>query len=249
MYLEVKNLTVCYDTAMVLNEVSLSVETGEFVSLVGPNGAGKSTLFRAIAGLIKWEKDALKGTKLGRITLEGSVLFNGEELVNLPAHEIAKKGLILSPERGRPFREMSVRENLTAAAYLFKDKSQLPRQLEEVYSIFPVLKEREKQVSGTLSGGELTMLAIGRSLMSRAKLMLVDEPSTGLAPKIKETLFARLKEVHGLGITILMAEQDIGYAFDLAGRNYVLSQGKIIAEGTGAALLQDEMIKETYLGM
>ena len=216
---------------------------------MGPNGAGKSTLFRAIAGLIKWERETLKGTKLGRITLEGSVLFKGEELFNLPSHEIVKRGLILSPERGRPFREMSVRENLMVAAYLFKDKNQVKKNLEEVYAIFPVLKKRERQVSGTLSGGELTMLAIGRSLMSRAKLMLVDEPSTGLAPKVKENLFSRLREVHGLGITILMAEQDIGYAFDLSGRNYVLSQGKLIAEGTGTDLLEDELIRKTYLGM
>ncbi len=249
MYLEAKNITVRYDTAMVLNDVSLNVDKGEFVALVGPNGAGKSTLFRAIAGLIRWEKETLKGTKLGRITLEGSVSFDGEELFNLPSHEIARKGLILSPERGRPFREMNVKENLMAAAYLFKDKKKIKDDLEKVYELFPVLKDRANQVSGTLSGGELTMLAISRALMSRAKLMLVDEPSTGLAPKIKENLFSRLKDVHGMGITIFMAEQDIGYAFDLSVRNYVLSQGKLIAEGTGPELLEDELIRETYLGL
>jgi branched-chain amino acid transport system ATP-binding protein len=249
LYLEVKDITVRYDTAMVLNAVSLNVDEGEFVALVGPNGAGKSTLFRAIAGLIKWEKETLKGTKLGRITLEGSVTFDGEEIFDLPSHEIAKRGLILSPERGRPFREMKVKENLMAAAYLYKNKKEIHNNLERVYELFPVLKEREKQVSGTLSGGELTMLAIGRSLMSRARLMLVDEPSTGLAPRIKVNLFSRLKEVHGLGITLLMAEQDISYAFDLSARNYVLSQGKIIAHGSSSELLQDDLIRETYLGL
>jgi branched-chain amino acid transport system ATP-binding protein len=177
------------------------------------------------------------------------VIFDGEEISNLPSHEIVRKGLVLSPERGRPFREMTVKENLLAAAYLSKDKKEVKRNLEKVYEIFPVLKARRKQISGTLSGGELTMLAISRALMSMARLMLVDEPSTGLAPKIKESLFARLKEVHGLGITILMAEQDVGYAFDLAVRNYVLSQGRLIAEGNAAELLGDDMIKETYLGL
>jgi branched-chain amino acid transport system ATP-binding protein len=249
LYLDVKNITVCFDTAMVLNKVSLNVNKGEFVTLVGPNGAGKSTLFRAIAGLIKWEKETLKGTKSGRIILEGNVSFNGEEVFGLPAHEIAKRGLILSPERGRPFREMTVQKNLIAAAYLSKDRKEIKTNLDKVYDLFPVLKDRVNQTSGTLSGGELTMLAIGRSLMSQANLMLVDEPSTGLAPKIKNNLFSRLKEVHDLGITILMAEQDIGYAFDLSTRNYVISQGKVIAEGSGDQLMADDMLRETYLGL
>jgi branched-chain amino acid transport system ATP-binding protein len=249
LYFEVKGLTVCFDTAMVLNAVSLQVEKGEFVSLVGPNGAGKSTLLRAIAGLVKWERDALKGTRSGRILVEGAIHFEGHEIFDWPAYQIARRGLILSPERGRPFREMTVRDNLMAAAYLCKDKGEIQENLERVYTLFPILQARQNQVSGTLSGGELTMLAISRSLMSKAKLMLVDEPSTGLAPKIKESLFARLREVHGLGITVLMAEQDVGYAFDLAGRNYVLSQGRIIAHGGAAELLEDELIRKTYLGL
>lgn len=249
MYLDVEQITVCFDTAMVLNEVSLGVREGEFVSIVGPNGAGKSTLFRAVSGLIRWERDTLKGTKSGRITLEGNVKFCGENIFSLPSHKIAKRGLILSPERGRPFREMTVKENLMAAAYLSRDKNEIRKNLEQVYQIFPRLKEREKQISGTLSGGELTMLAISRALMSNAKLMLVDEPSTGLAPKVKEQLFERLAEVHGFGITILMAEQDVSYAFDLSDRNYVLSQGRIIAEGSSSELLENDMIRETYLGL
>ena len=248
MYLEVKDLTVLYDTAMVLNGVTLSVDTGELVSLVGPNGAGKSTLLRALSGLIKWEQDTLKGTRLGKITFEGSVLFSGEEMVKLPAHEIAKRGLILCPERGRPFREMTVEENLQVAAFLYRDKSRIKENLEKVYHLFPVLKKREHQTSGTLSGGERTMLSIGRSLMSQAKLLLIDEPSVGLAPKVKEDLFDRIKDVHGMGITVLMTEQDVSFAFDLATRNYVLSRGKIIAEGSTEEIRRNDLVKEVYLG-
>lgn len=249
MYLEVKSLTVLYDKAMVLNEVSLRVNDGEIVSLVGPNGAGKSTLFRAIAGLVKWEKESLKGTTLGKITLKGSVIFNGEEIIDLPPHEIAKKGLILCPERGRPFREMTVKENLETGAFLFKDKKIVRGSLERVYQLFPILGERLNQISGSLSGGERTMLSIGRSLMSQAKLLLIDEPSTGLAARIKDDLFARIREIHGLGITLLLVEQDVSFAFDLASRNYVMSRGRVIAEGSATELLADELIRKTYLGL
>ena len=249
MYLEVKNLTVLYDRAMVLNDVALKVDTGEMVSLVGPNGAGKSTFFRALSGLVKWEKDTLKGTVSGKITLEGSVYFNNEEILRLPANKIAEKGLILCPERGRPFREMTVRENLEVGAALVKDKNVIDESLGKVYTLFPLLERKEKQISGTLSGGERTMLSIGRSLMSQAQLLLIDEPSVGLAPKVKEDLFTRIKDVHGLGITILLAEQDVSFAFDLASRNYVLSRGKIIAEGGAQELLGDELLRKTYLGL
>ncbi len=249
MYLEVKGITVLYDRAMVLNKVSMEVDKGELVSLVGPNGAGKSTLLRSMAGLVKWEKETLKGTRLGKITVAGSVMFDGREMMDLPAHEIAKKGLILCPERGRPFREMTVIENLETGAYLSKDKGLIKKNLEMVFYLFPILKRRVDQISGTLSGGERTMLAIGRALMSQAKLLLIDEPSTGIAPKVKENLFSRIRKVHQLGITILLVEQDIGFAFDLADRNYVMSRGKIIAEGKPDDLLADELIRKTYLGL
>ncbi|MBN1181624.1 MAG: ABC transporter ATP-binding protein [Bacteroidales bacterium] len=242
-------MTVLYDRAMVLNNVSLNVNLGELVSLVGPNGAGKSTLLRAVSGLVKWEKDTLKGTTLGKITIKGSVMFDGEELMGLPAHEIVEKGLVLCPERGRPFKEMTVEENLDAGAFLCKDKKLINRTKDQVYQLFPVLKDRRNQVSGTLSGGERTMLSIGRSLMSQAKLLLIDEPSTGLAPIVKQDLFSRIKDVHSLGITILLIEQDISFAFDLATRNYVLSQGKMVAEGTPDELLAEETIRKTYLGL
>jgi branched-chain amino acid transport system ATP-binding protein len=250
LYLEVKDSTVLYDRAMVLNKVCLHVEKGEMVGLVGPNGAGKSTLLRSISGLIKWEKDSLKGAVSGKITIKGSVRFNGEEISGLSASEIVKRGVVLTPERGRPFREMTVLENLKAGAFLCKDKKIIKENLEMVYELFPVLKERQNQVSGTISGGERTMLAIGRSLMVKdAKLLLIDEPSVGLAPKIKEQMFERVRKVHGLGLTILLTEQDIGFAFDLSKRNYVMSQGQIMAEGTPEELLNNEIIRKSYLGM
>ena len=248
--LEVKNVTVRYDTATVLDEASLAVKKGELVGLVGPNGAGKTTLLRAIAGLINWDKEVLKGTRMEDITFAGSIEFEGERIDKLAAFEIAKRGLQLCPQMGRPFAEMTVRENLLAGAYLCQDKKEVDESLAKVYELFPRLKEREKQLSGTLSGGERQMLAVGRSLMRRPKLMLVDEPSSGLAPKIKEDLFTRVEEIYReLGVTILLAEQDISFAFALSKRNYVMSRGHIIAQGTSEELLKDETIRKTYLGM
>ncbi|MBE9469959.1 MAG: ATP-binding cassette domain-containing protein, partial [Chloroflexi bacterium] len=195
MLLELRDVTVCYDTAMILNETSLGVDSGELVGIVGPNGAGKTTLLRTIAGLINWEREITKGMRkeLANITLQGSITFDGERIDNLPAHQIVRKGLILCPERGRPFREMTVMDNLKAGAYLCKDPKEMSRNLEKVYELFPVLKERRNQTSGTLSGGERTMLAIARALMHQPKLLCIDEPSTGLAPKVKDDLFKRVK--------------------------------------------------------
>jgi branched-chain amino acid transport system ATP-binding protein len=239
--LDVKGVTVRYDTAMVLDEASLKVEKGELVGLVGPNGAGKSTLLRAIAGLVRWEKEVLRGTRQADITFEGTIEFEGERIDGLSASEIAEKGLVLCPERGRPFVEMTVRDNLLAGAYLCNDR---------VHELFPRLKEREKQISGTLSGGERQMLCIGRALMRQPKFLLVDEPSSGLAPRLKEDLFERIKEIyHELGVTILLAEQDVSFAFELAVRSYVMSRGHIIAHGTAKELLGDETVRKTYLGL
>lgn len=249
MYLDVKNLTVLYDRAMVLNKVSLQVNKGELVSLVGPNGAGKTTLLRAIAGLVKWEKESLKGTVGGKITIEGEVTYDGEVVSNLPAYEIVKRGLVLCPERGRPFREITIKQNLMAGAYLCRDKKTIKENFDKVYELFPRLKERQHQVAGTISGGERTMLAIGRTLMSQAKLLLIDEPSVGLAPKVKEDMFQRIIDVHGMGITLLLTEQDISFAFDLSKRNYVMSQGQMMAEGSPSELMTDETIRRSYLGL
>jgi branched-chain amino acid transport system ATP-binding protein len=248
--LEVKNVSVKYDTATILDDASLKVEKGELVGLIGPNGAGKTTLLRAIAGLINWDREVLRGTRKSDVTFEGSIEFEGERIDKLSGFEIAKKGLQLCPQMGRPFVEMTVKENLLAGAYLCKDKKETAESLARVYELFPRLKEREKQVSGTLSGGERQMLAVGRSLMRRPKLMLVDEPSSGLAPKIKDDLFKRVEEIYKeLGVTILLAEQDISFAFALSRRNYVMSRGHIIAQGTADELLKDETIRKTYLGM
>ena len=248
--LEVKDVIVRYDTATILDGASLTVEKGEMVGLVGPNGAGKTTLLRAIAGLINWDREVLRGTRKSDVTFEGSIEFEGERIDKLSAFEIAKKGLQLCPQMGRPFVEMSVRDNLLAGAYLCKDKKEVGESLARVYELFPRLKEREKQLSGTLSGGERQMLAVGRSLMRRPKLMLVDEPSSGLAPKIKDDLFKRMDEIYKeLGVTILLAEQDISFAFALSKRNYVVSRGHIIAQGTAEELLKDETIRKTYLGL
>jgi branched-chain amino acid transport system ATP-binding protein len=248
--LDVKNVSVKYDTATILDEANLKVDKGELVGLVGPNGAGKTTLLRAIAGLINWDKEVLRGTRKSDVTFEGSIEFEGERIEKLTGFQIAQKGLQLCPQMGRPFVEMTVKDNLLAGAYLCKDQKEVSESLDRVYELFPRLKERENQISGTLSGGERQMLAVGRSLMRRPKLMLVDEPSSGLAPKIKDDLFKRVEEIYKeLGVTILLAEQDISFAFALSKRNYVMSRGHIIAQGTADELLKDETIRKTYLGL
>ena len=247
--LEVSNLTVCYDRAMIINDISMHVDPGELVGLIGPNGAGKSTLLRAISGLVLWEKGIKRGTAAGNITMEGTVHFEGTAIEKMPAHRIAAKGLILCPERRRPFREMTVLENLYAGAYLVKDKAEIEKNLDQVYALFPVLKSRTHQISGTLSGGEQQMLAIGRSLMSHPRLLCIDEPSTGLAPLTKAEVFNKIREIRKIGITVLLIEQEVKAVFDLADRNYVLSSGKIIAKGIGAELLENEVLRKTYLGL
>ena len=249
MLLEVTNLTVCYDKAVLINNLSMGVDEGELVSLVGPNGAGKSTLLRAITGLVNWEKDITRRSAKEDISIDGTIRFMGERIDKTPAHTIVRKGLIHCPERRRPFREMSVLDNLRAGAYLDKDNSQIQKNLDSVYQLFPVLKVRATQISGTLSGGEQQMLAIGRALMSGPKLLCIDEPSTGLAPILRAEVFEKISEIKNLGITILQVEQEVSTVFKMASRNYVLSSGKIIAEGTGDQLLQDEVLRKTYLGL
>jgi branched-chain amino acid transport system ATP-binding protein len=234
---------------MIINDLSMRVDTGELVSLVGPNGAGKSTTLRAITGLVAWEKEVRSKTTGGDVTLKGEVVFDGEHIENVPAHEIVERGLIHCPERRRPFRELTVLENLMAGAYLLKDKTEIESNLQKVYQLFPVLQSRAGQVSGTLSGGEQQMLAIGRSLMFRPRLLCIDEPSTGLAPIMRTEVFNKIEEIRGLGITVLLIEQEVSTVFKMASRNYVLSSGKIIAEGPGADLLADEVIRKTYLGL
>jgi branched-chain amino acid transport system ATP-binding protein len=234
---------------MLINNLSMGVEKGELVSLVGPNGAGKSTLLRAITGLVAWERELTRRSTHGDVILEGTVTFDGERIEQVPAHEIVKRGLILCPERRRPFREMTVIDNLMVGSYLLKDKDEVRDNLGKVYQLFPVLQNRIKQISGTLSGGEQQMLAVGRALMSKPKLLCIDEPSTGLAPILRAEVFQKIGDISKLGITVLLVEQDVSTVFKMTSRNYVLSSGKIIAQGTGEQLLQNEVVRKTYLGL
>ena len=246
--LEVKNLSVRYDKAQILSDVSLAVGDGEFVGLVGPNGAGKSTLLRAISGLVRFEEKMKRGTA-GDIVLEGEVSFAGERIDALPAHEIRMRGLVHCPERRRPFRELTVLENLLAGAFLSKNRNETQRRLEHCFALFPRLSERKTQVAGTLSGGEQQMLATARALMFEAKLLAIDEPSLGLAPKIREELFAAIAKIHAEGVPVLLVEQEVGQVFRMADRNYVLSQGRILAQGTAKSLMADETLRAGYLGL
>jgi branched-chain amino acid transport system ATP-binding protein len=246
--LEVRNLRVRYDKAQILNGVTLSVNEGELVGLVGPNGAGKSTLLRAISGLVRFEERMKRGTH-GDIVLEGEVRFAGERIDDLPAHEIRTRGLVHCPERRRPFRELTVLENLLAGAFLSKNSDQTQKRLDRCFTLFPRLSERKTQIAGTLSGGEQQMLATARALMFEAKLLAIDEPSLGLAPRIREELFAAIGKIHADGVPVLLVEQEVAQVFRMAKRNYVLSQGRIIAEGTAQSLMADETLRAGYLGL
>ena len=247
--LEVKGLSVRYDTAVLLNDVTLRVDAGETVGLVGPNGAGKTTLLRTVAGLVHWEREKKRGTRAGNIVIEGQVVFGGQRIDRLPPHGIARLGLVLVPERRRPFRELSVLDNLRAGAYLVRDPKEVTRALETVYGLFPILRERGGQLSGTLSGGEQQMLAIGRALMTRPRLLCIDEPSTGLSPRVRREVLAKIKDIGRTGITILLVEQDVSLAFALTTRNYILSHSRVVAEGTSEELMADERLRQRYLGV
>ena len=246
--LEVKNLSVRYDKAQILNGVSLAVDEREFVGLVGPNGAGKSTLLRAISGLVRFEERMKRGTH-GDIVLEGEVRFAGERIDGLAAHEIRTRGLVHCPERRRPFKELTVLENLLAGAFLSRNAAETERRLQHCFALFPRLAERKAQIAGTLSGGEQQMLATARALMYEAKLLAIDEPSLGLAPRIREELFAAIAKIHAEGVPVLLVEQEVGQVFRMARRSYVLSQGRIIAEGSAQSLMADETLRAGYLGL
>ena len=246
--LEIKDLSVRYDKAQILNGVSLAVEDGELVGLVGPNGAGKSTLLRAISGLVRFEERAKRGTA-GDIVLEGEVRFAGERIDRLAAHEIRRRGLVHCPERRRPFRELTVLENLLAGAFLSRNSVETRRRLEQSFVLFPRLSERQDQIAGTLSGGEQQMLATARALMFEAKLLAIDEPSLGLAPRIREELFGAIRKIHDGGVPVLLVEQEVAQVFKMADRNYVLSQGRIIGAGSARSLMADETLRAGYLGL
>jgi len=246
--LELRSVSVRYDRAQILSGVSLEVGEGEFVGLVGPNGAGKSTLLRAISGLVRFEERMKRGTA-GDIVLEGEVSFLGRRIDGLAPHEIRRLGLVLCPERRRPFRELTVLENMMAGAYLSGDAIATAARLAWCFGLFPRLSERSDQIAGTLSGGEQQMLAIARALMFEAKLLCIDEPSLGLAPKLRGELFAAVRRIHADGVPVLLVEQEVGQVFGMADRNYVLSQGRIIAQGAAAQLMADESLRAGYLGL
>ncbi len=244
--LRVENLSVSYGQALVVHRVCLRAKAGQTASLVGPNGAGKTTVLRAICGVVRWEQ---KTSRQEGVQLTGEVWFGERRVDHLPAYEIAACGLVLCPERRRPFREMNVEENLRAGAYLVRNRRTIQERLTEVYALFPVLRERARQQAGTLSGGEQQMLAIGRALMGGPKLLLVDEPSTGLAPLVKKTVFERIRAIMEKGLGVLLVEQDAVTALSLAATGYVLSQGRIVAQGPSESLLTDEVIRRSYLGL
>ena len=243
--LEVKNLTVHYDGAMALNNVSLTVKKGELVAVVGPNGAGKTTLLKAISGTLR----ELQRIRREKAHLTGEIIFEGERIDKLKPWSIVKKGIVHCPERRRLFPEMTVYENLIMGSYLRKDKDEIKKDIERIYELFPVLKERKNQMAQTLSGGEGQMLAIARALMAKPKLLLVDEPSLGLAPLVKQKVFDSIKEIWESGVTILLVEQDASMALSLATRGYVLTHGRIAAQGTPQELLKNEDLREMYIGV
>jgi branched-chain amino acid transport system ATP-binding protein len=233
--LEVKNLHVCYGVISALQGVSLSVKAGSIVTLIGANGAGKSTTLRAVSGLVK--------------ARSGEVRFNGKNISGLPAHAIVKLGLSHVPEGRMVFANLTVHENLMMGAYLQRDKAVIERELELVFETFPRLKERDKQIAGTLSGGEQQMLAIGRALMSRPKFLMMDEPSLGIAPLLVKTIFEKIVEINRThGITILLVEQNANLALEISHYGYVLETGKIILQNESAALRQDPKVRSAYLG-
>ena len=234
MKLEIRDLHVSYGGIRALKGIDLTVEEGQIVTLIGANGAGKSTTLRAISGLQKPQS--------------GSILYGGEELVGLPAKEIVRRGIIHVPEGRRVFPDMTVAENLKIGAFLRKDKDGIASDMDYVYSLFPRLKERSWQPAGTLSGSEQQMLAVGRALMSRPKVLMMDEPSLGLAPLIVKDIFSIIRRVNADGITVLLIEQNANAALRIADYGYVLETGVIALTGTGEELLRNESVREAYLG-
>ena len=230
--LKVENLKVNFGGIEAVKGISFEVNEGEIVTLIGSNGAGKSTTLRAISGLVK--------------PSDGRILFEGEDITKIGSSEIVGKGITLCPEGRRIFPDLTVIENIKIGAYLRTDD--LSQDIEKCHRLFPILKQREKQIAGTLSGGEQQMLAVARSLMSRPKIMMLDEPSLGLAPLVVKDIFNILKEINEEGVTILLIEQNANMALRLADKAYVLETGTIAMEGTGKELLDNPKIKEAYLG-
>jgi branched-chain amino acid transport system ATP-binding protein len=232
--LEVNEIHVHYGGIEALKGVSLSVEEGEVVTLIGSNGAGKSTTLRAITGLTP--------------ASSGSVVIDGEDVTRVPAHEIVDRGIALSPEGRHCFPRMTVRENLELGAYRRRKDTSVAEDLERVFGLFPRLQEREKQKAGTMSGGEQQMLAMGRALMAKPKVLLLDEPSMGLAPNLVQRIYETIAEINRGGMTILLVEQNANYALDVSRRGYVLETGRVVLEGESDKLRTDPDVQRAYLG-
>lgn len=230
--LEIKNLSVNFGGIKAVNDISLSVEKGKIITLIGANGAGKSTILKSVSGTIKPQS--------------GEIIFEGENICGLSPDKIVSKGVTLVPEGRRVFPNLTVLENLKIGAYLRKDS--LASDIEYVYSLFPRLKERNWQLAGTLSGGEQQMLAVGRALMARPKLIMMDEPSLGLAPLVVKDIFNIIKTINESGITVLLIEQNANMALKTADYGFVIETGNITLSGTGDELLNNESVKEAYLG-
>ena len=230
--LKIENLKVSYGGIEAVKGISFSVERGQIVTLIGANGAGKSTTLRTVVGLVK--------------AASGSIVYEGEELTGLPTDQIVRRGITLVPEGRRVFPDLTVLENLKIGAYTRKDD--LSQDIEWVYSLFPRLKERHWQPAGTLSGGEQQMLAVGRALMSRPKLLMMDEPSLGLAPLIVQDIFSIIREINRQGVTILLVEQNANVALRIAEVGHVLETGRITLSGSGAELLSNDAVRAAYLG-
>ncbi len=233
--LELKKIYHDYGKAKVLEELNLKIEKKSLNAIIGPNGVGKSTVLRLISGLEKPDK--------------GKIEFLGERIDGLKAHKIAKKGISQSPDRRRLFYDLNVADNIRMGAYLLKDKQKYKKLIDFVYEIFPLLKERRKQRAGTLSGGEQQMLAIARALMSNPKLLLLDEPSVGLAPSVKKKIFGAIKKIRQEGTTTLLVEQDVPLAMEVADTIHVLEEGRIRIRGTKEQLEREPRIRKVYLGI
>lgn len=231
--LQVKDLNVYYGAIHALKNASLKVEEGEIVTLIGANGAGKTTTLRTISGLEK--------------AREGEILYKGKSINSYSVPKIVKKGISHVPEGRRIFSTMSVMENLQLGAFTRKDKPEIKKDLEKVFTLFPILLERKNQLAGTLSGGEQQMLAIGRALLSKPRLLLLDEPSMGLAPIIVKNIFSIIKDINERGTTILLVEQNANMALQCAHRAYIIQNGEINVEGNAKTLLQDDKVKKSYL--
>lgn len=236
MLLEVRNLTAYYDTVLALDNISLTVGDGEIVAMIGPNGAGKSTVLKAICGLVKPKS--------------GEILFRGENINGKQPYQLVEKGLCLVPEGRRVFTSMTVLENLEMGAYTISSgqSSVVRERIEKIFELFLVLKERRKQRAGTLSSGEQQMLAIGRALMLKPKLLLLDEPSLGLSPNYIDTVFKKIKEINIDGTTILLVEQNARVALEFVDRAYVFRIGEIVLDGTAKNLLKNDEVRKTFLG-